>query len=87
MLERIMKRWRTWAEATHLDRLDDRLLADIGLHRDQVRSRSFGLKQLVCSDADGRSTSGTCVRGNRHVMKCQGMSPVRTASTTPGASG
>jgi Domain of unknown function (DUF1127) len=43
--------WRAWGDLVHLDRLDDRLLADMGIEREAIQNRVMGRTGAVAHEA------------------------------------
>jgi hypothetical protein len=42
MWKYLRDRWRAWGDLVHLERLDDRHLADMGIEREALRNRVMG---------------------------------------------
>ena len=42
MWKRLQHLWKAWGDLVHLEFLDDRLLADMGVERDELRQRVLG---------------------------------------------
>jgi uncharacterized protein YjiS (DUF1127 family) len=50
MWKRIVARWAYEVTAQRMEKMDDRLLADIGLDREEVRQRVMGVRAGVVAD-------------------------------------
>jgi uncharacterized protein YjiS (DUF1127 family) len=43
--------WRAWGDLIHLERLDDRLLADMGVEREALQARVIGREPPLAANA------------------------------------
>ena len=80
MLKRIIGKWRARAEALNLERLDDRLLADIGLRRDEIHARVVGRGWLALHEIVVRPACADVVSDDRQAERGAGFARVLVSS-------